>query len=337
MALATSSPAPTALLWGGLGRRERRAAVAPDDPASRNVGQLLEHRWMITGVLGRGGMGVVYDALDRLLERRVVVKVVAPRLRDPRGTDRLVREARLACRVQHPAIVTVHHLGVLDGAPYLVMERLEGRDLETLLIEQGPFDLETVVAIADPIAEALDALHAAGVIHRDVKPANVFLLGGRLDRPRPKLIDFGLAILDQQTSARLTQVGHILGTPEYIAPECARGAAATPASDVYALATSIFELLTDELPFEGKGIDLLVAKTRAEPARLAGLTREPWARAVDAVLARALHADPAARPSASELVAELRAITAPVPLTRRIDRSGVQPVVPAVDADAITR
>ncbi len=313
--------APTALLWGGSARRKApRAPVASDDPARFRLGRILEDRYSLTDVLGRGGMGVVYDGFDHLLERPVVVKVISPRAADAKSSARLIREARLACRVQHPSIVTIFHLGLLDEEPYLVMERLDGRDLEGLAGEHGPLDLETVVALLDPLAEALDALHAAGIVHRDVKPANVFVLGARLERPRVKLIDFGLAILDEQTSARLTRVGHVIGTPEYIAPEVARGAKATPASDVYSLATTIFELLTGELPFEGAGIELMITKTRSEPRRIAELTPEPWAREVDAALGRGLAKNATDRPTASELLAELRRIAAPVPLARRLSR-----------------
>lgn len=321
MGVRSKDVAPTALLWGGAARRKApRAPVPSDDPARFRLGRILEDRYSLTDVLGRGGMGVVYDGFDHLLERPVVVKVISPRASDAKSSARLVREARLACRVQHPSIVTIFHLGLLDDEPYLVMERLEGRDLEGLASEHGPLDLETVVALLDPLAEALDALHAAGIVHRDVKPANVFVLGGRLERPRVKLIDFGLAILDEQTSARLTRVGLVIGTPEYIAPEVARGAKATAASDVYSLATTIFELLTGELPFEGAGIDLMIAKTRTEPRRIAQLTTEPWATDVDAVLARGLARDAGERPSASELLAEVRRIAAPVPLARRLSR-----------------
>jgi serine/threonine-protein kinase len=292
----------TSLLWGTPigGRRTRPPSL---------VGRTLDGRYEITRVLGEGGMGVAYEARDRLLDRGVVVKVVAPSSSDPSASDRLMREARLACRVVHDAIVTVHHLGMLETRePFLVMERLSGRDLGSIATEQGALSIGVVAALLEPIAGALAALHAHGVVHRDVKPDNVFVLDGDLRRARAKLIDFGLAVVDADTAARLTETGHLLGTAEYMAPECARGAAATPASDAYALAVTAFELLAGHLPHEGSGIEVLLAKTTTAPRRLSELRNDRWVAQADALFARALAMDPAERPSVLELAAALRAI-----------------------------
>ncbi len=300
------------LLWGkSEGPRSVREPVAADDPAHQLEGRLLDDRYEITGVLARGGMGVVYDGMDRLLDRPVVVKVVAPDVTDPTSGPRLIREARIACRAQHPFIVTVFHLGLLDDRdPYLVMEKLEGKDLSSYLAEstRGPLSLATVVALLEPIAEALSTLHALGVVHRDVKPDNVFVLAGPAQPPRVKLIDFGLALLDSRTAARFTATGKLLGTAEYISPECARGGPATAASDVYALATTAYELLCGELPFGGTGVELLLAKTRERPRSLGEKVEASWVARADEVLARALDRDPSKRPSVMELVRGLRAI-----------------------------
>jgi serine/threonine-protein kinase len=259
-------------------------------------------------VLGEGGMGVVYDAHDRMLDRRVVVKVVAAGT-DPSAPDRLMREARVACKVVHDAIVTVHYLGVLPTRePYLVLERLSGVDLGRIVEDGERFDLATVSRLLAPIADALGALHAAGIVHRDVKPDNIFVIDGDVGRARTKLIDFGLAIVDKDTATRLTATGQMLGTPEYMAPECARGGPGTSASDAYALAVTAFELLTSDRPHEGSGVQVLIAKMSEKPRRVADYRRDAWVAEADALLARALSTDPSARPSVQELASGLAAI-----------------------------
>lgn len=299
------APRGTELLWGGGNKSS--APLAADDPAHSLLGRVLDQRFQITKVLGRGGMGVVYEGVDKVLERLVVIKVITPRVAESGGA-RLVREARLAARVQHPSIVTVFHLGVLDHIePFIVMEKLDGKDLATVLSETGPLPLVTTVALLEPVADALAALHAHGVVHRDLKPENLFVLEGRLLRPRVKLIDFGLAMIDDETMARFTRQGHVLGTAEYMAPECARGGAPTPAADVYSLACTAFELLTGAMPFPGTGMDALIAKTQGSPRKVDEFTRDPIVRAAGPVIERALSRDPAARPTASEFLEELRA------------------------------
>lgn len=289
------------------------------------VGRVLDGRFRIDGVLGRGGMGVVLRATDRMLDRDVVVKVLRPVPGVVRGGDRLLREARLACRVQHPAIVTVFQLGLLEtGEPYVVMERLRGCDLSALLADRGRLTLEETIAVLEPIADALEALHAGSIVHRDVKPSNVFLIGGRAQMQRVKLIDFGLAMLDDETCARLTQCGTVIGTAEYVAPECARAERPTVAADVYALATVAFEMLSGALPYAAGGFDALVAKATGEPRALSEVTGVLRDRALDPILARALSRDPAERPTPTELVRQLRSArldepTLPTKLSSRFD------------------
>jgi len=303
---------PTDASWGDTGSGPRaRESTVKDEGAQRLVGRVLDGRYAITGVLARGGMGVVYEADDVLLDRPVVVKVVAPDSSDPSSGPRLVREARVACRVQHPFVVTVFHLGLLDERdPYVVMERLVGSDLTTHLRQHGgtPISLRVAVDLLEPVAEALGALHEHGVIHRDVKPDNIFVLAGTTYPPRVKIIDFGLALPDPQTTQRYTAVGKLLGTAEYIAPECACGEPASASSDVYALASIAYEMLSGQLPFSGSGVDLLVTKTIATPAPLTDKISTPWAADVGAVLMQALDRDPRKRPSAVDLVVGLRAI-----------------------------
>jgi serine/threonine protein kinase len=245
----------------------------------------------------------------------------------------LVREAKMVCRVQHPAIVSVFDLGVLEtNEPFLVMERLDGVDLATVLEDHGRLDVATVADLAEPIADALETLHGVGIVHRDVKPENVFLLGGRLERPRVKLIDFGLAILDSTAMERLTQKGRIVGTAEYLAPECVRGATPTAAADVYALAATVFELLAGRVPFDGAGLDLLVQKTKTPARRLSELCPGCDPDLEDA-LARALSIRPEERPTASELALVLR--LAADRAARMTPLATVLPPAPPVDVWAL--
>jgi serine/threonine protein kinase len=295
--------ARTEKLWAVAGPVAGDGTVPADHPSRALVGRILDDRFTILDVLATGGMGVLYEASDAVLERPVVVKVLGVATANDRGAgQRLIREARIACRVEHPAIVTVFHLGLLEtNEPYLVLERLAGLDLDELLHTNGPLTPVQVAAVLEPIADALDALHQEGVVHRDVKPSNVFVLGGRLFRPRVKLIDFGLALLDTAASERLTRMGRVLGTPEYIAPECATGTRAGPPADVYALASTAFELLVGRPPFSGAAMDVLIAKTRTEPPQLRDHVDAASLGELGGWIMRGLSRRPEDRPTASEL------------------------------------
>src|SRR4051812_9470338 len=192
--------------------------------------------------LGRGGMSVVYAATHLVIGKRAAIKVVSPLLcADATGMLRAIQEARAINQISHPNVVDVYAYGRLpDGRCYLIMERLEG---ETLHERMGrrPIGLDECLDVLLPLCEALQAAHARGVVHRDVKPANIFLqpaAGG----DRVKLLDFGLAKLLVEKSG-ITQEGAVLGTPEYIAPEQARGSIVDAGADVYSLGVVAFEML----------------------------------------------------------------------------------------------
>lgn len=222
----------------------------PIPTEAERVGTTLDGRYVLGPILGRGGMGVVYAAEHTLTGRRVAVKLVRPELADdPRYGDRLFREARAAAALEHPNVVDVLDMGTLeDGGLYLVLERLEGRDLADELEAQGPLPVARVLAIAEPVLDALEALHAAGIVHRDLKPSNVFL-ARRGSVEQPKLLDFGIAKLH---GGGKTTTGRILGTPWYMSPEQAAGDATVgPEADVWAVGAMLFECLTGRLPFDG--------------------------------------------------------------------------------------
>jgi eukaryotic-like serine/threonine-protein kinase len=207
-------------------------------------GRRLGGRYRIGALLASGGMGAVWAAHDLLLDRAVAVKVLGGALAgDGRAAERLRREARAAARLEHPGIARVLDLGEHDGRPYLVMELLEGESLAARIDRAGPMPPGEAARVVAAVADALEAAHAAGVVHRDVKPGNVFLTSAG----EVKVLDFGIAWCAHD--AALT-TGDLLGTAAYLAPERVLGHRATPAADVYALGVVLYELLAGHRPFE---------------------------------------------------------------------------------------
>jgi serine/threonine-protein kinase len=203
-------------------------------------------RYRLEGRIATGGMGAVFVALDERLGRRVAVKVLRGDLaRDPTFVERFRREARAAAALAHPNIAGVFDYGEEDGDHFIVMELAEGRDLARLLREEGRLPTDRAVRIAEQICDALGHAHSAGVVHRDVKPANVIV--GEQDLV--KVTDFGIARV--VGDATLTATGSVLGSAHYISPEQASGAPASPASDIYSTGIVFYELLTGSLPFTG--------------------------------------------------------------------------------------
>ena len=201
------------------------------------------------GVLGAGGMATVYRARQIALDRLVALKVLHARFsNDPDFVTRFIREASVVARLEHPNIVTIYDAGQADGALFLAMRLVEGANLADLIARHGPAPLEKVAEIAGQVGAALDFAHQAGIVHRDVKPANILLEGGS----RVTLTDFGIAQIGHRDD--LAERGVIVGTPEYLAPEVAKGEAATPASDRYALGVVVYEMLTGQNPFRGSSV-----------------------------------------------------------------------------------
>ena len=269
-------------------------------------GLVLDQRYLIERLVGQGASGDVYRAEDRLTGAPAAVKV----LRAPREeiAERFDREASVLAGLEHPGVVRLLSFGRLEeGQPYLAMEWLEGEDLARRLA-RGRLDLEDALALGEAVAAALAAAHARGVVHRDVKPANLFLVGG--DPRRARLLDFGLARLPGAQG--LTVTGAFLGTPAYMAPEQVRGARDVDGrADLYALGGVLFECLTGRPPFAG-GAHLLGLMTRilTEPApRLADLAPDA-PPALDALIASLLEKSPEARPQGAEAVARALAAIA---------------------------
>ena len=246
--------------------------------------------YRIQSLLGRGGMGVVYRAEHVTLERPAAVKILAGELaRDASLRDRFIRESRLAASLDHPHIVPVYDAGESNGSFYLVMRLVEGRDLKKVIRSEGPLDPLRVASLLAGVADALDAAHEAGLVHRDVKPENILVGAGRSGDERPYLTDFGLTKRRDSATA-LTATGTMLGTIDYIAPEQVQGEDTDGRADVYALGCVAYECLAGRAPFakdsEMSTLYAHVHEHAPPPARSAPGSRrgsilswpEPWPR-----------------------------------------------------------
>lgn len=209
------------------------------------VGTLVDNRYLIQSKLARGGMSTVYLATDRRLERDVALKVLHPHMAgDPQFLDRLGREAKAAARLSHPHVVGVLDQGEDGPLAYLVMEYIKGHTLRDVIKEKGALTPRLALALIDPVVEGLGAAHAAGLIHRDVKPENVLIA----DDGRIKIGDFGLA----RAITTTTSTGALIGTVAYLSPELVMGRQADARSDIYSLGIMLYEMLTGRQPFDGE-------------------------------------------------------------------------------------
>jgi serine/threonine protein kinase len=254
---------------------------------------VLGDRYELNEVIGRGGMADVYRATDRVLVRRVAVKLLRDVTGDASERSRFTAEARTLARLSHPALVTVLDAGVDVEQPFLVLELIDGLSLADSLT--GPMPAERVAAIGAQVAGALAHAHAAGIVHRDVKPGNVLL--GRDGRAR--LTDFGIARL-LGDAARHTKAGFTVGTAAYLAPEQVRGEQVTPAADVYSLGLVLLEALTGERVYQGSPTEAALARLHAPPPVPAQLP-PPWREALEMMTTL----DPANRPTADDVASRL--------------------------------
>src|SRR5574340_676652 len=275
------------------------------------AGRIFGQRYRVVRRLGEGGMGAVYLCEHVMLGRRFAVKVLRPdRAADPELRERFRNEALAAARIGQQDVVEVLDFGEEpDGALYYVMEALEGRSLGALIREEGPLPVGRTLALLEQVARALAAAHARGVVHRDVKPENVFVVCAADGTERAKVLDFGISHVDLAGGDRLTRAGSIIGTPEYMAPEQATGSVVDRRSDVYAVGVLAFEMLTGSLPLLGETpiATLLAHQTQvpSPPSRL----RAAVPPEVDALVLRALAKNPAERfGSMLDLAAELARI-----------------------------
>jgi tRNA A-37 threonylcarbamoyl transferase component Bud32 len=207
--------------------------------------------YVVGPCIGEGGMARIYRAEHEALQRQVALKVLLKGLdKDREGHDRFLREARMAAAIKHPNVVNIFDIGVHAGAPYLVMELLDGVDLDSFVQSRGPLDEATMMDVIMPIVSGLAAVHDAGIVHRDLKPGNIFLAHGRGDELEPKLLDFGISKSISPNAMKVTSArGLMMGTPFYMSPEAGRGLEVTPLSDQYSLGVVLYECATGVNPF----------------------------------------------------------------------------------------
>lgn len=230
--------------------------MAAQDP---NIGRdLLDGQFQILQKIGSGGMGSVYKAAQPAMNRMVAVKILHPKLTNRKDlVSRFRREARAMSHLTHPNTVKVFLYGDLeDGSLYIVMEHLEGRNLNQMVRKEGPLAVERAIPVLIQVCGALQEAHLQGIIHRDLKPENIFLSTNGGLRDYPKVLDFGLAKVTERElrpgSIMLTQEGMVFGTPEFMSPEQAQGKPLDARSDIYSLAVILYEVLTGKLPFDAR-------------------------------------------------------------------------------------
>jgi serine/threonine protein kinase len=266
--------------------------------------------YILTAVLGRGGMGVVYRAYDTVKARTVALKVLTPELAaDPVYRERFRRESRRAARLSEPHIIPIHDYGQIEGRLFIDMRLVQGTDLSTMLERDGPLPPNGAAWVIAQVASALDAAHAEGLVHRDIKPSNVLITGHIQSMPFAYLIDFGIA--RSVGSVTVSTAASAVGTLAYMAPERIEGAPGDHRSDVYSLACVLYECLIGHEPFTGEMVAVMWAQINSPPP-VPTAARPGLPAAVDQVIARGLAKDPADRyNSAGELAAAMLAAVDP--------------------------
>jgi hypothetical protein len=265
--------------------------------------------------LGRGGMGILYLAVEPGLDRRVALKLIAPEATSEEVfAKRFAEESRIAASIEHPNVVPIYAAGEEGGVPFIAMRFVAGSDLSRRIAREGRLAPEQAVALIAQIGNGLDAIHAAGLVHRDVKPANVLLGGGEGDE-HAYITDFGVA-RNVATQSGLTQTGRFVGTLDYVAPEQISGGTVDARVDVYALGCLLFKLLTGEVPFPRDGEAARLYAHLNDPPPAPSLYVPEVSMALDDVVIRALSKQPDDRfPSAGDLGRAAAAALSGAPLT----------------------
>lgn len=298
-----------------------------DQERAELAGSVLEGKYRIERLVGRGGMGSVYEAVHTGIDRRCAVKVLRTEVgARPELVTRFAREARIAGSLGHPNIVDITDTGTTpSGAPYLVMELLEGRSLAQTLDAEGPFGVELAVEIVATVLEALAVVHSRGIVHRDLKPANIFL--AEVERPRRrekvvKILDFGISkpICAEPGAESFTEPGTLLGTPAYMAPEQSLRGQADARTDIYSVGVVLYEMLTGQTPFPGatlleQVVAILMAGPLPPSAHRLGVPPE-----LDAVVLKAIAREREDRYGSADELLEALAPFAPSLGARRSSR-----------------
>jgi len=270
------------------------------------VGRTLDERYKIQGIVGRGGMGIVYQAEQFLIERTVALKVLHPAVvRSETHLRRFLREAQAMASLKNPHTVTLHDFGASpEGLLYYTMELLDGRPMSQLIREEAPLDWPRAVDLILQCCESLEEAHDRQILHRDIKPDNLFVVREEKDeREFLKVLDFGIAkVLGDPSVEKLTQTGLAIGTPAYVSPEQILSKPAGPASDLYSVAVVFFEMLTGETPFPGSTpMEIILKHLNEQPRSMS--EANPGVdvpEALQQVVAEAMAKDPRARPGSAE-------------------------------------
>jgi len=262
---------------------------------------LFGGRYEILGVLGQGGMGAVYKARDRELDRLIALKVIRPELAtDPAILQRFKQELILARNITHKNVVRIYDLSEADGIRFISMEYVDGEDLRTLLRHRGKLSPQEAIAVVEQVCRALDSAHSEGVIHRDLKPQNIM----RDKHGRIVVMDFGLA--RSLGDSGMTQTGAVVGTLEYMSPEQALGTTLDQRSDIFSVGLIFYELLTGKAPYEADTAIASLMKRTREDARSASDVEASVPKSLSAIVSRCLEREPANRyHSAVELLQQL--------------------------------
>ena len=269
-------------------------------------------KYQVQRVIARGGMGTVYEARDPNLNRKIALKtMIQGLLGDPDLRARFQREAQAAGSLNHRNIVTVYDLGEDRGQPYIAMEFIEGTDLERMIHNREPYPIEWKVSIIRQICEGLGHAHRHGIIHRDVKPANIRVT----PEGEVKIMDFGIAHL--QAPTRLTKGGQVLGTVHYMAPEQIEGGKVDHRADIFSVGAIAYELITYRRPFDGESLTSVMFKIAHEDADRAALPRTLFSPRLEEIVMHAIARAPRDRyQTASALLEDLRDPSAVVPGSR---------------------
>jgi tRNA A-37 threonylcarbamoyl transferase component Bud32 len=325
---ATARPAPQPAGPASLSGIAAKGPVLASPPASPDslVGQKLG-RFELLELIGRGGIGAVYKARQPTLDRLVAVRVM-PASQDARVVDRFRRELRAAAALAHPNIVETHDVGEERGCFFLAMELIEGGSLAELIRREGPLSAGRGVVVMGQVVAALVQAHAAGLVHHDIKPANILLTA----KGQAKLTDFGLA-MRVETDMTAARGGHVPSTALYMSPEAARGQALDARSDLYSLGATFYHAFAGRPPFEGQSAtDVAVQHVRVQPRPLAEVA-PGLPPALGALIDRLLAKDPAARwQSAAEFAAALQPFAVPAAVSQA---GAAMPAVPSRGAPSI--
>lgn len=312
---------------GLLSEQTARATASTREEAEQRWGSIVAKRYRVEDLQAFDDMGALYRARDT--ERQVPCALrVLPEIyaRDPEVMARFIRDAQAAQELKHPNIAQVFDIGKLeDGSVYAVTELLDGQNLAAILQEEGRISAGRAVHVASQVSRALGTAHESGIIHRDFKPSNVVLVALEGDLDFVKVVDFGIcAHVDSEPTATSSQQELIIGSPDYMAPEQAAGAEANPASDIYALGSVLFEMLTGRLPYKGRNaIDVLIQKGARDAPRVNDLVNDVPMGLAD-VIARCLSRRPEERPPSMRVLE--------VDLLRALDSPASRPVKSAVAA-----